>query len=120
MTNGQTAQEVKNVKGNAHKLLAGRTAIEEPTPSELDSFHHLQSLFSRLTILIHYDLKRQLYADMNASKEFSFEAHIYHMKESDGLTTGQKSMESILFLSKTLANIKTHYWPTELKVTGLI
>ena len=109
MTNRQITQEVKNVEGNTHKLLAGRTAIEEPTPSELDSFHHLQSLFSRPTILIHYDPKRQLYADINASKEFSFEAHIYHIKESYDLTTGQKSIELILFLSKALANTETHY-----------
>ena len=101
---------------------SGRTAVEEPTPSELDSFHQLQSLFSRLTILIHYDLKRQLYADMDASKEFGFRAHIYHMKESHGSTTtlGPKSMESILFLSKSLANAETRYWLTELEVTGLV
>ena len=106
----------KNVEGNTHKSMTGRTAIEEPTLSELDSFHQLQGLFSRPTILIHYDLKRQLYADMDASKEFSFSAHIYHMKKGQG----QKSMESILFLSKALANAETRYWLTELEVTGLI
>ena len=115
-TNGKNT----NVGGNARKSLAGRTAIEEPTPSELDSFHQLQNLFSRPTILIHYDLKRQLYADMDASKEFGFGAHVYHMKESHGLTSGQKNVESILFLSKALANTETRYWPTELEVAGLV
>ena len=109
MANGQTAQEVKNVEGNTHKLLAGRTAIEEPTLSELDSFHQLQGLFSRPIILIHYNLKRQLYMDMDASKEFGFGAHIYHIKESQGSTSGQKGMESILFLSKALADAETCY-----------
>lgn len=110
--------EVKNVGGNAHKSLAGRIPINEPTPSELDSFHQLQTLFSRLTILVHYDPKQQLYADMDASKEFGFGVHVYHMKDSS--TTGQKSMESILFLSKALANAETRYWPTELEVAGLV
>ena len=111
---------VSNVEGNACKSLAGRTPIEEPTPSELDSFHQLRGLFSRPTILIHYDLKRQLYADMNTSKEFGFGAHVYHMKESHSSTSGQKGMKSILFLSKALADTETHYWPMELKVAGLV
>ena len=66
--------------------MAGRTSIEEPTFSELDSFHQLQGLFSRLIILIHYDLKHQLYVDIDASKEFGFKVHIYHMKESHSFT----------------------------------
>ena len=91
--------------------MTDRTAIEEPTLSELNSFHQLQKLFFRLIILIHYDLRHQLYTDMNASKEFSFRAHVYHMKKSHNLTmmTGQKSMKSILFLSKALSNAETHY-----------
>ena len=75
-------EKISNIEGNTHKSMTDRTSIEELIISELDSFHQLQSLFSRLTILIHYDLKHQLYTDMNASKEFSFRAHIYHMKES--------------------------------------
>ena len=111
-----------NVEGNTRKSLASRIIIDEPTPSELDGFLQLQGLFSRPTILIHYDPKRQLYADMNASKEFGFGAHVYHMKESHSTTmaSGQKSIESILFLSKALASAETCYWPTELEVAGLV
>ena len=57
---------------------------------------------------------------MNMSKEFSFRAHIYHMKKSHSFTSGQKSMKLILFLSKALANTETHYWLTELEVTDLV
>ena len=89
--------------------MTGRTAIEKLTLSELDSFHQLQGFFSRSIILIHYDLKCQLYVDMNTSKKFSFEAHIYHMKESHSSISDQKSMKLILFLSKTLANTETQY-----------
>ena len=46
---------------------------------------------------------------MNTSKEFSFEAHIYHMKKSHSFISDQKSMKLILFFSKTLANAKTQY-----------
>lgn len=100
--------------------MTDRIAIDEPTSSELNSFHQLQGLFFRLTILIYYNLKCQLYTDMNASKEFRFRVHIYHMKENHGLTSGQKSMKLILFLSKALVNAETHYWSTELKVTDLV
>ena len=57
---------------------------------------------------------------MNTLKEFSFRAYVYHIKDSHGLITDQKSMKSILFLNKTLANTKTHYWLTELEVTDLV
>ena len=57
---------------------------------------------------------------MNASKEFSFRAHIYHMKKSHSFITDQKSMKLILCLNKTLFNTETYYWLTELKVTDLV
>ena len=120
INNRQIAQEIKNVEDNICKSLTDRTAIKELTLSELNSFHQLQGLFLKLTILIHYDLKCQLYADMNALKEFSFRAHIYYIKESHDSTSNQKSMKSILFLNKTLTNAETHYWLTELEVADLI
>ena len=87
--------------------MTDRTAIEKFTLFELNSFHQLQGFFFRSIILIYYDLKHQLYTDMNALKKFSFEAHIYHMKESHSFISDQKSIELILFLSKTLANAET-------------
>ena len=109
-----------NIESNTHKLMTDRISIEELTLSELDSFYQLQNFFFRLTILIYYDLKRQLYTDINASKEFSFRAHIYYMKKSHGSTSDQKSMKLILFLSKSLVNTEIHYWLTELEVIDLI
>ena len=113
-------EKISNIKDNICKLMISRTVIEKLTLSELDSFHQLQSLFFKSIILIHYDLKCQLYADINTSKEFSFEAHIYHMKKSHSFIFSQKSMKSILFLNKTLANTETQYWLTELEVIDLI
>ena len=75
-------KKIINIKSNTHKSMTDKISIEESTSSELDSFHQLQSFFSKLTILIHYNLKHQLYTDIDASKEFSFKAHIYHIKKS--------------------------------------
>ena len=116
----QRSSDEKNIEDNTCKLMVSRTAIEKFTLSELDSFHQLQGFFSRSIILIYYDLKHQLYADINTLKKFSFEAHIYHMKESHSSISGQKSIKLILFLNKTLANTKTQYWSTELEITDLI
>ena len=116
----QKSADRKNVESNVHKAMTDRTSIEKLTLSELNSFHQLQSLFSRSIILVHYNLKCQLYTDMNASKKFSFRAHIYHIKKSHGSTADQKNMKLILFLNKALANTETQYWLTELEVTDLI
>ena len=75
-------EKIMNIESNTHKLITDRISIEKPISSELNSFHQLQSLFSKLTILIHYNMKCQLYTDMNTLKEFSFRAYIYHMKKS--------------------------------------
>ena len=119
---GMTAQ------GNACKWIAGRMNIQTPTLSELNVFHHLQGLFSRPTMLSHFDPKRQLYIDLNMFKEFSFGAHIYHCRtdqpsEASTISTEkikQKEMESIMFLSCLLTDAETHYWLTELEIAGLV
>jgi hypothetical protein len=88
---------------------------------KLNTFHHLQTLFSWSTMLVHFLSKHQLYVDLNAFKEFGFEAHVYHTKKAEkNKTPQQKSMKPILFLSQLLTDIKTHYWSTKLEVAKLI
>ena len=108
-----------SIEDNACKSFARTTIVDLLTSSELDIFYHLQTMFLRPTNLTHYNPSRQLYIDMNAFKEFGFSTHIYHMKNSDRSSI-QKSMESILFLSKALSDAETRYWPTELEVAGLV
>ena len=123
-------EKISNIEDNICKLITDRISIEKFITAELNSFHQLQSLFFRSIILIHYNLKCQLYTDINTSKEFSFRAHIYHMKENHSFiralsesfitTAEQKSLKSILFFSKALFNTETHYWLTELEVADLV
>ena len=65
---------------NKWKWLADHISIVESISKELNTFHHLQILFLRLIILSHFDSKQQLYINLDASKEFDFSAHIYHVK----------------------------------------
>ena len=80
-------------------------------------------------MLYYYNPTRQLYIDLDTSKEFSFEAHIYHTKadtvtakgqaHSEGIQSSkalnqdeapkQKSIQPILFLSRQLTLAETRY-----------
>lgn len=122
--------------GSARKSAAGRAYLQEPTPKELNAYHQLQGIFASPTMLHHHDPSRQLYVDLDASKEFGFGAHIYHTKIDDpGLPKAsppgrppkasaeapkQKSMQPILFLSRQLTPAETRYWPTELEMAGIV
>lgn len=115
----------KGAEGTARKKQAGRLRITVLSPKELNAFDQLQKIFSSPSILYHFDQKRQLYVDLDASKESGFGAHIYHSKEpgQDKLLTEapkQKSQQPILFLSRLLTEAESRYWPTELEVAGLV
>ena len=122
-----------SIRQNGQKWLTSHTNMTEPTSKELNTFHHLQMMFSRLTILSHFDFKHWLYIDLDVLKEFGFDTHIYHAKsdlmkstsESELLlwsvsSSSQKDTESILFLSCLLTDVKMWYWSTELKVADIV
>lgn len=120
MSLNHSIRQKKSIWNNAHKHAADRTGVIEATSQKLNTFHQLQTLFAQPTILIYFVLKQQLYIDIDAFKKFSFDTHIYHFKK---VTTGiskQKSMKSILFLSRLLTDAETRYWPTELKIADLV
>ena len=73
----------KHIAGNARKSEAGRAHIHQPTPKELNAYHQLQGVFASPTMLHHHNPARQLYIDLDASKEFGFGAHVYHTKQDE-------------------------------------
>ena len=99
-------------KGNPRRAYARRTQLGPPSETEQRAFDTLQELLSRPTTLVHFDSKRHLYIDMDASKEFGFGACVYHL--IDG------KVKPILFLSRLLTEAERSYWPTELEVAGLV
>ena len=123
-----------------HKTTTARLRLKTPTSKELNSYHQLQQAFARPTMLHHHNPKKQLYVNLNASKEWGLTAHVYHVKNNlqkpstdapqiDMKTTRsatiadhlkQKSLQSILFLSRQLKPAKTRYWPTELEMINII
>lgn len=105
-----------------NKALRGGTKRGRPTPKEIKAFHQLQKLFASPTILHHFDELRQLFVDLDASKEFGFGAHVYHVlpKASADDPPGQKSQQPIMFLNRLLTDAETRYWPTELEIAGIV
>ena len=101
-----------------------RTYILKPTDRELNAFYHLQQLFLRPLILLHYNPSCQLYINLDASKAFCFRAMVYYSKDTitqdNNAPPKKTSIEPILFLSQLLTDTKTQYWPTELKTMGLV
>ena len=105
-------------KGKARKAFSRATQINTPTESELQAFQRLQEVFREPIFLVHHDLKRQLYADVDALKR-GFGAVVYYVK-GDKIVFGKEDVEPIMFLSKMLTPAESRYWPTELETAGLV
>lgn len=101
-----------SIQGHARKSYTMRTVIKEPTQAELGGFAVMQKLFSRPTWLAHFNHKRPLYMDLDASKERGFGVVVYHVKGDYNLAIAgvkRQDIEPILFLSKMLTTAESHY-----------
>lgn len=117
-------------KENARKSYADKTHIDDPTKEKKKSFQAIQANFLELSFLFHLDSERPIYADVDSSKVYGHGAIIYQVKGDSDLFTiikdgkaehfSRNSIQPILFLSKLLSAVEKNYWPTELKVAGLV
>ncbi len=117
---------------NSCKSYASRISLMKPNPVKIVSFKTLQSLLFKLSYLIHFDLTKCLYINLNAFKSFGFDIMIYHIKKEvhTNIKKGNSSIakiflsksfiQFIMFLSRLLKPAKTHYWLTELELAGMI
>ena len=76
-------------------------------------------MFNKFIFLIHHDLARQFYVNVNVLHERDFEVIVYHVKKKK-ITYNKKDIEFILFLSKILTSVEFRYWSIELKTVDLI
>ena len=116
LRNGPTA-------GSARRAYSSKTRVQHPTAEELASFDALQAVLAKPSYLVHPDPKRQLFIDLDASKEFGFGAMLYYVKEAflePGKYPPRHAIEPVLFLSRLLTDAETRYWPTELEIAGIV
>ena len=105
-------------KGRAQQTYSSKALLEQPSDDERTAFETIQREFQRYTFLAHFNPKRQLYIDIDASKEWGYGAMIYHLRT--GNRAKSMAIEPILFLSKCLTTAEGRYWPTELEMAGVV
>ena len=96
--------------------------VRNSTKKKKTAFATLQSLFFKFFFLIHLNIKRQLFINLNVSKKFDFEIMIYHVKAiwNDKNCFSRNSIESIFFFNRLLSSIEIRYWFIELKLIDVV
>lgn len=103
-------------KGPQRRAFSIRTLFENPTGTERASFNNLQAAMRHtlIHITVFFDHTRQLYAEINSSKDEGHSAMIFHVKK-DWVHTNIKKpppanvVEPIIFLSRQLSQAKRNY-----------
>jgi hypothetical protein len=113
------------VKGNPRRKFTDKTLLSSPSDKEMEAFENLQKEFTSPKFLHHHDPAKQMYIDMDSSKERGHGAMIYHLKDTYyhkdmSKPPSKTAVLPILFLSRTLTPAEQNYWPTELEVSGLV
>jgi hypothetical protein len=88
------------------------TRIFDLTEVEKDVFFVIQVALSKSRFRVHFDNVKQLYKDVDASKEFEIEMMIYHVKNDEknlSVYSSRLKVEFILFLSRQLKTVERNY-----------
>ncbi|KAJ5110022.1 hypothetical protein N7532_002667 [Penicillium argentinense] len=111
-------------KGDPRKAHVRRTVLDDPSEAELSAFRILQNEFATKPWPAHHDRNRQLYMDLDASKEAGFGAMVYHTtpgySHDPQKPPASTAIQPVLFLSRCLSRAESNYWPTELEVACLV
>jgi hypothetical protein len=100
----------------------------DSTSTKKQAFNLIQFALFRSRCLIHVDIERQLYDDVDVSKEFEIDVMIYHVKNdsiydvNDSTTwySSRSKIQLILFLNRSLKSIERNYWSIELKIAEIV
>lgn len=106
------------------KAYALKMKLPSPSPAKLAIFQSLQEALFKRTMLIHHDLNKILWIDLNAFKKFGFEAVVFYISPNKKLLErkwpSRSFLQLILFLSRLLTLVERTYWPTELEIAGFL
>ena len=114
----------ESIVDNVKKIYSRNIKIKNSTVEKLTFFQILQSLLVKLFYLIHLNLTRKLFVNLDSNKKFELVDMIYHVKNivnwDDKNYSSRKFIESILFFSRLLIDVETKYWSIELKLAEII
>ena len=112
------------VTDNVKKIFFRTIKIKNFISRKFASFQTFQILLSKSFYLIHVDLSRRIYIDLNVNKKFDLNVMMYHIKKSinwdEKNYSSRKAIKSILFLSRLLFDVEIKYWFTKLKLNDII
>jgi hypothetical protein len=112
-----------SIFGRARQKFSFNIRLLNLIVAEKQSFEQIQSALSKRRKLIHVDIERQLYDDVDVSKKFGIDVMIYHVKNDEEnlfIYSTKSKIELILFLSRQLKSIEKNYWSTELKIADIV
>ena len=108
---------------NARKSCSSRTKIIELTKFEMKSFRSIQKALFKSIFLIHFNAKRQLYVDLNFSKEEKIDAMMYHVFDDRiffSKYSFKRNVQFVLFFNRLLTSVEIRYWSTKFKLTKFV
>ena len=121
-------KEAPSTAGNARKSYVRKAVFDLKDPELRASFDAIQDSFRSLHFLHHFDPTRQLYCDIDSSREYGHGCMIYMVKgDPEPIMDGTRAklfpkadVQPIMFLSCALTPAEQRYWPTELEVAGIV
>ena len=111
---------------NARRFYSIKTRLKDSIELEIAFFEILQIMLSKSFYLIHVDIKRSLFIDLDVSKKFDFEVMLYYVKKlflKNSLKdkySSRHAIESILFLSRLVIDAKSRYWSTKFEIADIV
>ncbi len=112
------------LSGQQCRAYASKTKLGPPTPQELVSFLSIQEALAQPSTLVHHNTEKIFWIDLDASKEFGFEAIVFYTTSNKAIPEGRwpsaNAIQPILFLSRLLTPAERNCWPTKLKITSFM
>jgi hypothetical protein len=85
------------------------------------AFDFIQHNLFKSRHLIHVDIEKQLYEDIDVSKKFEIDVMIYHVEDEETKEYSSRlNIRFILFLSRKLNSVEKNYWSIELKIADIV
>ena len=107
----------------ARKSYFSKTRILNSTIEEREYFKLIQVSLSKSTFLMHFNVIKQLYVDLDSNKD-EIDDIIYYVRNKQSNNSSEysfkKDVQSILFFSRLLTLIETRYWLIELKIIDFV
>lgn len=101
------------VSGAPRRAFASKTRLPLQTAREEASFIALQNTLSKSSMLVHHNLERNLWIDLNASKDFGFGAILFYVNKRvivpDRKWPKRSSIEPLLFFSRLFSTAEKNY-----------